>query len=770
MKATKVLLALAATTVLTQLAYGQAIVEIRIRRPPREAPVPRPVPIRHNPVYITNHTVNVAITDGAAVTEIDQVFHNPNNRILEGTYIFPLPSEAAVDRFSMFMNGQEVVGEVMEANKARAIYEAIVRKMQDPGLVELIGKKLVRARVFPIPARGDVRVKIQYAQALDQIGGLFEYVYPLNSRRFSKTPLKQVVVGLKIRAKWPIKSVYSPSHRLDVVRKSEREVVASFEGKNLAPGRDFQLFYNLSAKDFGLGVLCHNTPREDGFFMTMIAPKTEFASDEILKKDIVFVADTSGSMRGPKMNQARKALVYCLRGLNPGDRFGVVDFSTEARTYAEGLREANREIVGDAVEYVKNLSARGGTNINAALQEALRLKDKDATGRIFMIVFFTDGEATITPTDPKTILKNVADWNAAKDRIFVFGVGYDVNTAFLDQLAEDNRGSRDYVNPEEDLEVKLSAFADKIAYPVLSDLKLEFQGVKVEDIYPKKLPDLFRGTQLLVFGRYKDAGNATVILRGNITGKKAIFEFPVEFKARERDHAFIPGLWARRKVGYMLDEIRLHGFHKELRDEIVRLGKRYGIVTPYTSFLVTEDTPHPRPVPGPGLRGGGRQPVPSTPSPQADGAPTPSPTPTPGAAKPGSAPSTQGGDTTGRKAVERSKALREMKKAEKEPEEAEDDEKGGKSKKNVKTVAGKSFSRLEGGWVDQDYKSETFKGKTVQVKYMSTEYFTLLKDHPELAPFFALGEKVKVLWEGVLYVVTEQEKTEEKEEKKEKKE
>ncbi|MHC4780690.1 MAG: VIT domain-containing protein, partial [Planctomycetota bacterium] len=643
MKFTNGLIILAALVLLSEAALGQAIVEARIRRTEVLPDTPPPPPVRPNAVYITNHTVNVTITDGAAGTEIDQIFHNPTGNILEGTYIFPLPPEAAVDRFSMFMNGKEVSGEVMEATKARAIYEEIVRRMRDPGLVELIGKKLIRARVFPIPARGDVRVKIQYAQALGQVGDLTEYVYPLNSRRFSKVPLKQVVVGMTIKSKWPIKSVYSPSHTLDLVRKSDTVVRASYEGKGVAPGRDFQLFYNVSSKDFGLGLLCHNTPREDGFFMSMIAPKTRFTADEITMKDIVFVVDTSGSMRGEKIEQARKALVYCLKGLSSGDRFGLIDFSTEARMYSETLLAADADTKEDAVRYAEGLRARGGTNINGALKEALALKDGAASGRIFMIVFLTDGEPTIEVQDPRVILKNVEGWNTAKDRIFVFGVGFDVNTEFLDKLAGDNRGSRDYVKPEENLELRLSAFYDKIAYPVLSDLVLDFHGMKTHDVYPKKLPDLFRGSQILVFGRYAGSGKATAVLRGRIAGKQAIFEFPVEFKAKDRSQEFIPGLWARRKVGHLLDEIRLNGFHGELKNEIVRLGKRYGIVTPYTSFLVTEDTARPRPTPrrdrgrrpmagdAPGGVPGGGAPHP----PAAGGARAPVPTPSPSPSTPG---------------------------------------------------------------------------------------------------------------------------------------
>ncbi|MCU0723486.1 MAG: VWA domain-containing protein [Planctomycetes bacterium] len=775
MRATKILLAAVAMLLAADLASGQAIVEVR-SRPAREvAPAPLPPGIPDHPVYITNHTVSIAVTDGAAVTEIDQVFHNPTGMILEGQYVFPLPSEAAVDRFSMFMDGREVQGEVMEAGKARDIYMSIVRKMRDPGLVELIGRKLIRASVFPIPANGDIRVKIQYSQALEQVGDLFEYSYPLNSRRFSKTPLKQVVLSVKIRSKFPIKSVYSPTHVLDISRKGETEIVASYEGKDVAPGSDFQLFYNLSAKDFGLGLLSHKTPREEGFFMMLVSPKSEFRAEEVIPKDVVFVLDTSGSMRGEKMEQARQALSYCLRGLRPADRFGLIDFSTEARLYAERLRGADPAALADAVEYVKGLQARGGTNINQALRQALALKEGSAGGRIFMVVFLTDGEPTIEVQDPAVILKNVKEWNKDLDRIFVFGVGYDLNVEFLDRIAEENRGSRDYVKPEEDVEVKLSAFFDKISWPVLADIRLEILGAKTFDVYPKKIPDMFKGTQALVFGRYEGSGTKTAVLRGRMGTTEMVYEFPVEFKESEKENAFVAGLWARRKVGHLLDEIRLNGFHQELKDEIVRLGKQYGIVTEYTSFLVVEDNPEVlaregitrvrrgedrRMPPAPGERAG----VP-TPTPSPTGTPTPTPTPTPSPA--GHGPMAGGGGWSGgggarpdgaeesakskEEKVLESERLKGMRDADKAA--GKDNAQGSKPKVAVQSVAGKSFAWKDGVWTDQELDEAKFSGPKVEVESMGDKYFELLKDKPDLAPFFALGDRVKVLFEGTLYVV-----------------
>jgi Ca-activated chloride channel family protein len=299
-------------------------------------------------------------------------------------------------------------------------------------------------------------------------------------------------------------------------------------------------------------------------------------------------------MNGPKMEQAKGALRYCLRSLGAADRFAVVDFATEVRAWRGSLVDASAENVAGAVAYVGAMKARGGTAIHEALLEALKLGG--APGRPFMVVFLTDGEPTIGLTVPAEIEKAVraareSRPDAADVRLFVFGIGADLNAPLLDRLAEQNRGAREYVADHESVEVKVSRFFDKVAAPVLSDVKVAIDGMELFDVYPRPVPDLFRGGEVAIVGRFRAAassGVSGVRVIGKIGGR------PVEIAAPYRETisasaSFLPRLHAVRKVGFLLDQVRLHGETDEVRKEIVRLAKEHGIVTPYTSYLVVED-------------------------------------------------------------------------------------------------------------------------------------------------------------------------------------
>ncbi|MHC5038609.1 MAG: VIT domain-containing protein, partial [Planctomycetota bacterium] len=579
-----------------------------------------------NAIQISTHRVSVAIQDGAAVTSVEQVFTNRLNRQLEGIYLFQIPTEATIDRFSMFMNGKEMVGEVMESAKARAIYESIVHRRRDPGLVELAGYRKIRLRVFPIPPRGDVKLRFQYSQLLNDVGGLYEYTYPIGY--LHRVTAQTTDLELAIRTTPALKTVYSPTHKIKVERKGENEAKARIAGRGAEPCRTFRLYFDASDRAFGLKILTYRTPRDGGFFMLMASPKTEFTDREITDKDLVFVIDTSGSMQGMKITQAKAALAYCLKGLRKGDRFDVIPFASTVRPYAGKLVDVSPETMKDATAYVNEFRAGGGTDIYSALQAAFSVTENRAgqgKGRLFMVVFLTDGKPTVTTQDPELILKSVKQWNAERDRLFVFGVGLDVDPKLLDRLARENRAAVEYVKPEESLEIKLSAFFDKIAYPVLSEMTLDFGGVRVDDRHPVDLPDLFRGSQLVVFGRFREPGETAITLNGTVAGKKRAFHYPAVFPGESRKHDFIPRLWARRRTAFLMDEIRLHGFNAELKEEIVRLGKRWGIVTPYTSFLVVEDGALQSPAPA---QTPSRTPTP-TPNPTPTPIPTPTPTPTP---------------------------------------------------------------------------------------------------------------------------------------------
>ncbi len=650
--------------------------------------IPQPVPPMPSPpgwLTIVYHHVEVSIEGGIAVTRVDQVFRNDTDVPMEGTYVFPLPPGAVVQGFALWVDGEPVAGEVLPADEAREIYLDYLRKHRDPALLEYIGRDTFRARVFPIPPGGKRRIKLEYVQVLSPTAGVYRYSYPLDTERFSASPLEDVVIEVSIAADAPLGAIYSPSHRISVVREGPDRATVLYEEKDVFPDRDFVLYYATGTPgEAHASLLAHRAGDEDGFFLFILTPP--YGDYTPIPKDIVLVIDRSGSMEGDKISQAKEATLYILDHLNPGDRFGIVVFNDMVQTLTEGLERVTPERISRAKAEVGRLFADGGTNIHDALRAALGwIKRSD---RPAYVIFLTDGIPTAGVTDEEEIIRSVTAANGGKARLFVFGVGYDVNTYLLDKLAQVNRGEPTYVEPHESLERTLTAFYRKIAAPAMGDLSLEITGVEAYDLYPRELPDLFFGSQITVLGRYRGAGEAEVVLRGRREGKELVFRYRFPFPDQEPGNPFIPKLWAARKIGYLLERIKLEGEKEEFVQQVIALGTRYGIVTPYTSFLVAEKEE----------KGVSMTPLKLT------------------YAVPTGAPAVR--------ASKRAQALQETEKVE--------------TPERVRDVGGRTFVFRDGVWVESTYADQ----ETVAIKYMSSAYFELLDHAPELAPILSLGERV----------------------------
>ncbi len=562
-------------------------------RPPR--PIPWPRPHIFAPLEVNSTRATVRITDQIAVTRIEQEFYNPNPSRLEGTFVFPVPKGAQLNKFTMEIDGKQVEAELLPADKARGIYEDIVRKLRDPALLEYADRDLFKVRIFPIEPHSKKRVTLAYTQLLKADDGLAGYTLPLNTAKFSAKPVKSVSVKVELETKRPLKAVYSPSHAVEVKREGAYRAIAGYEASDVRPDADFALYFAAEKDELGVNLLAHKTSGDDGYFLLLVSPGLEPKENRVLPKDVAFVLDTSGSMAGKKLEQAKKALRFCVENLNDGDRFEVIRFSTEVESLFDGLVEANARNRDKAGEFIKDLKPIGGTAIDDALKKALALKSeirnpKSETDRPFAIIFLTDGRPTIGATDEAEIVRNVKRQNEGRTRVFCFGIGTDVNTHLLDKITEETRAVSQYVLPEEDLEVKVSNFFSKIKDPVLANPTLKFTGdVRVTKLYPSPLPDLFRGDQLVLVGRYSGRGDAAITLEGTVNGVARQLTYEVRFAREADDHEFIPRLWATRRVGYLLDEIRLRGENAELRDEVTELARKYGIVTPYTAYLIVED-------------------------------------------------------------------------------------------------------------------------------------------------------------------------------------
>jgi Ca-activated chloride channel family protein len=489
----------------------------------------------------------------------------------------------------MEIGGQQVQAELLSADKARGIYEDIVRKLKDPALLEYAGRDVFKVRVFPIEPNSHKRITLSYSQVLPSDAGLVSYVYPLNTEKFSAKPIKNVSIKVELETRLSLKTIYSPSHAVEIKRNGPNKATIAYEAADVQPDTDFALYFAPEKDEVGLNLLTYKTPGEDGYFLLLASPGMDAKDRQVVLKDVVFILDTSGSMSGKKITQAKKALEFCVENLNDDDRFELVRFSTEVEPLFDQLVAASPANRAKAGDFIKDLRANGATAIDDALRKALSLRPADSA-RPFVIIFLTDGMPTIGVTDEDQILGNVKRNDTGRTRIFCFGIGNDVNTHLLDKLTEQSRGSSQYVLPEEDIEVKVSSFFAKIKEPVLANPTLKFTGdIRATKLYPASLPDLFKGEQLVLAGRYSGHGSSAVIVEGMVNGATRKFTYEVKFPDESPDHEFIPRLWATRRVGNLLDEIRLHGENAELRDEVTQLARKYGIVTPYTAYLIVED-------------------------------------------------------------------------------------------------------------------------------------------------------------------------------------
>ena len=542
----------------------------------------------------------------------------------------------------------------------------------------------------------------------------------MGTEKFSIEPLENVSITVNVTAKQPIRAVYSPSHPISISRESDYQILAGYEEQNVLPDQDFALFYSIGESEaFHLMTFRDRSDLEDpdGFFLLLLAPAIQ-ESVSAIPKDVLIVLDRSGSMEGEKFEQAQLAVRYILNKLNPEDRFNLVTFSTGVEMYANNLQPVSEE--EDAIHWLNRLRAEGSTDINRALLEAVYLVDSE---RPTYLIFLTDGLPTVGEVESDKIIANLNESSPGNLSLFAFGVGYDVDTYLLDSLAQAHHGSSTYVVPGEPLDEILSAFYNKISSPVLTDLQLDFDDLVTSDIYPHPLPDLFIGSQIAVVGRYRQGGTFEVILSGLVNGSRQNFVYPdQEFEERSPDIegsiSSLPSLWATRKIGYLLQQVRLKGPDHEIIDEIVRLSIRYGIVTPYTSYLVTEPLP---------LGAEEQERIASEEFNKFnDQATLP---------------------TFGRKAVEEAEGQSSLANADAvapAPVEA-----FGK----VRTIGSHTFILSDRVWIDTMYEPDQME--VIEINFLSNEYFSIAKDQPELAAAFALGSQVIVVSGNQAYQVVE---------------
>lgn len=665
--------------------------------------------------------VTVTIDEQIATTHIDQLFINDNDWLLEGTYLFPLPAGATVSQLTMWVNGQAIEARVLPAGEARNIYDEIVRQLRDPALLEYVGRDAIQANVFPIPPHDERRIEIEYNQVLTADNGLFHYVYPQSTNLYTNTPLDSQNIRVEVLSNEAIRAIYSPTHPVAISREGDFVAVVGYEDEQVIADQDFELYYSVSAENIGLNLLSYKESGEDGFFLLLVAPTVTVDPNQIVDRDIILILDTSGSMEGDKLAQAKEAAIYVIDHLNPQDRFNIVTFSTGVRNYAPTLQRADDS--GDYLTFINSLEALGGTNISGALLEAAAIADPE---RPPTILFLTDGLATEGIVETGLLLSSVEQATPAGTRLFAFGVGDDVDTFLLDSLAENYRGTTTYVRPGQAVDEAVSSFYAKVSTPVLTDISLDFGGITVEQLYPDTLPDLFAGTQLVLTGRYRAGGPATITLRGTVNGQEQIFSYADNlFRNGGGGDDFIPRLWATRAIGHLLNEIRLNGENQELVQSIVNLSIRYGIITPYTSYLIQEEDI---------FSDSGRDTIIEEAANEMEVAEEPS----------GSAAVDEAATAGGLADANAPIAL---------PTLTVSDGNAAPLTQIVQFVGSKTFVYRDGLWIDTTYQADHQTPQ--QVGFASDDYFTLLTVAPEIGQYLALGPRVLFVYNGAVYEIVD---------------
>ncbi|MEM7308277.1 MAG: VIT and VWA domain-containing protein [Planctomycetota bacterium] len=536
---------------------------------------------------IQEHDVSVVINNGIAVTEIDQVFLNTEDRIVEALYTFPVPKNASVSGFSMWIDGKEMVGEVLEKERAREIYESYKARRVDPGLLEQTDYKTFEMRIFPIPAGAEQRVRVSYYQELDVDDDWATYVYPLaTSTRASVDTRVHGRFSLSIEAKSevPIAAMESPSHTdfLFVEHTSEyHQASLELQGGDLA--RDVVVAYRAERGTTGLDLVTSKAKGEDGFFqLTLTAgPELEQEQDGM---DYVFVGDVSGSMgHDGKLNLSNRAVVSFLEQLGPRDRFEVIAFNIAPESLNRKLTAVGNETVGDAMDFLASLEARGGTQLRPAIEAAYRYVDPDRT---LNVVVLSDGMTEAT--DLEELLALIRE-RPGGVRVFCVGIGNEVNRPLLQQMAEDAGGLAAFVSHGDDFARQAKGFRRKLTRPAMTDVVLTVEGAGAYDVEPGELPDLFHGAPVRIYGRYGKSGPARISLSANVLGRAHEQVFEIELPAVDASSPEIERMWAWHRVQGLMDQERAKGSSDRLRADIVELCEGYSIASEYASFLVLEN-------------------------------------------------------------------------------------------------------------------------------------------------------------------------------------
>lgn len=703
---------------------------------PPNALCARPLPCPAPDIGAQRQSTHVrAVMDGRIVRyEIEDRYVNRGGRPAEVDYVLPLPKGAAFENLELSINGEMIAGETMRAERARAVYEEIVRKLRDPALVEWMGHDVLRTRIFPIQPGEEKRVVVRFSAVAQREGDAIRLDWPARAMANARTDDDWFELRYAPGAGNSLGEPYSPTHALSALARDRAARTLRATGATRAMT---VLIPERRAAAATIAMLPYAPSGEDGYALITVTPPARAA--RTTSRDVTFVVDVSGSMSGQKIEQARAAGRQFLNSLGGNDRFRIIAFSSDVRDFRDGWSPVTRETIRAATEFFDDLRPSGGTNIDAAVAAALAAQVSG--DRLPLVLLLTDGAPTVGETRPEAIATHVSDIRG-RARLFTFGLGADVNAALLERVALQGRGTATFLRPEESVERAVGVVTERLTTPVAADVTVRLDDARLYAVQPQGQIDIFAGQDLVVLARYTGRPDwTTVSVEGRGPDGPVRWTQRVRLPERTADNAFVARLWAVQRIGWLSAERRRAGGNAEVDGELRQLGERYGIPTELTSYLVVE----------PGMRTAQFVPM-SAPAAQDAAARAPRASIGQGGQQLSqvvvTGVATNAAPEVGRfEAAKLASDQRDVKSLGDERQAALNE-----SDRLMKVAGGRAFrADKDGVWVEARAKKAA---RVVTVKAFSEAYFAILRELPEIASLLTVGEKVRVEGRAVAIEVT----------------
>ena len=554
------------------------------------------------PAPLLETEVEIRVTGHVARAKVTQRFLNPHRDWYEGTYVFPLPENAAVDRLRMKIGERIVEGEVRERSQAKKTYAEAKAQGRRAALIEQERPNIFTSSVANIAPGEEIRVQIEYQQTLRYDQGRYSLRFPMvvgprylpasmdpvDAGRISPAVLRPsedagihnpVSLRVEVQAGVPLAGLRSPSHAIDTESCGGAPCRAVLRGP-VPANKDFVLDWSLAPGSAPAAAVI--TEQKDGrhYGLIMVVPPALEHRARPIAREAIFVIDTSGSMQGTSIVQAREALELAIRRLSVGDRFNVIEFNSYAQRLYPDARPATPDNIDHAVRWVRGLRARGGTEMAKALD--LALDGRETPGRIRQVVFLTDGAVGNEDYLFAMIRERLGD-----SRLFTVGIGSAPNSHFMSKAAQFGAGTFTYIGRIDEVKEQMDALFAKLESPMLKGVRIDWDDAEGVEAWPRQIPDLYSGEPVVVLFSAARLGRELTV--SGLAGDQA-WQARVPVATAQGENA-LSGLWARERIGALMDQLRGGAPEPQIREAVVKLALEHQLVSRYTSLVAVDKTP-----------------------------------------------------------------------------------------------------------------------------------------------------------------------------------